>query len=117
MLMAAIPDLTTTLVFVPRYGLDFKPWDNWAGPNNPLWWRSYNKVKHERDAHFDQATLKNALNALGALLILTYHHYSYALAPAGALRLSPRDTMQSLQPESTLLRLQSDYYYGHLLIE
>jgi len=116
-LLAAIPDLSKTTVFVPRYGLDFKPWDNWAVPSSPLWWRGYNKVKHERDTHFNQATLKNALNALGALLILIYHHYSYALAPVGAPRLSPRDTMQKLQPESTLLRFQDDYYYGHLLLE
>jgi len=45
-----------TQVLVPRYGLDFKPWDNWATPRNPPdWWSSYNKVKHVRDQHFDQA--------------------------------------------------------------
>lgn len=110
-LLAEFPDLTTTQIFVPRYGLTLTPWENWAHRNNPLWWRSYNNVKHERDAHFDEATLKNALNALGALLILTYHHYSYALAPVGGLRLAPMDTMQDLQPESTLLRFSDDYYY------
>lgn len=46
-------------------GLSFKPWLNWASDKNPTWWQSYNKVKHNRDAHFDEATLKNALNALG----------------------------------------------------
>ncbi|HEV8487832.1 MAG TPA: hypothetical protein VGV87_30100 [Blastocatellia bacterium] len=110
-LLAEFPDLTNTQVFVPRYGLTLTPWENWTTPNNPLWWRSYNKVKHERDAHFHEATLKNALNALGALLILTYHHYSHALAPVGAPRLSARDTTRDLQPESTLLRFSSDYYH------
>lgn len=75
-LLPAIPDLPRTKVFVPRYGLDFRPWSNWAGANNPMWWRSYNLVKHQRDAHFQEATLKNALNALGALLVLTLHFYS-----------------------------------------
>lgn len=111
-LLGSLADLPTTEVFVPRYGLTFKPWENWAGRNNPDWWRSYNNVKHERDAHFREATLTNALNALGALLILTYHHYSYSLAPAGAPRLAPKDTTQALKPESTLLQLRDDYYYA-----
>ena len=116
-LLIELPDLSTTKVVVPRYGLSFTPWDNWAStpPSNPLWWGSYNKVKHERNTHFDKATLKNALNALGALLILTYHHYSYELAPPGTLRLFPKDTTDLLKPDSTLLRLEDDYYYEPLL--
>jgi hypothetical protein len=114
-LCAALADLTTTQVSVPRYGLILTPWDNWAGAKNPVWWRSYNNVKHDRDVHFQEATLKNALNALGALLILVYHHYSYSLAPSPGQRLSPKITTQQLEPESTLLRLQGDYYYDHIV--
>jgi hypothetical protein len=111
-LLAELPDLTTTQVFVPRYGLRLTPWDNWSHGNNPAWWRSYNHVKHERDAHFDEATLKNALNALGALLILTHEHYRYALAaPGGAAPQSHMDTTEDLQPNSTLLSFSDDYYY------
>ena len=116
-LLAEFPDLPTTQVFVPRYGLSLTPWDNWTGPDNPLWWRSYNNVKHQRDVHFDQATLKNALNALSALLILTFHHYSLALAPTGTARLSPVKTTNELNPETTLLRLPSDHYYKHLVFQ
>ncbi len=65
--------LTNTVVRVPRFGLHFRPWERWAGDENPLWWASYNNVKHERNVHFSEATLKNALNALGALQILTFH--------------------------------------------
>ena len=114
-LLPALPDLPQADVFVPRYGLSFKPWSNWAGEHNPLWWRSYNNVKHERDAHFGEATLKNSLNALGALLILIYHYYSRKLAPGPGQALSPKDTMRELEPESTLLRLHEDYYYSHLI--
>lgn len=114
-LLAGFRDLPATQVFVPRYGLDLKPWENWAGQDNPLWWRSYNNVKHERQAHFSEATLKNAINALGALLILTFHHYSYDLAPQGNPPLQPKDTTRQLQPESTLLRLGDDYYYSNLI--
>ena len=112
-LSVELPEIITTQIFVPRYGLTLTPWDNWrAGKNgNPLWWRSYNKVKHERDAHFNQATLKNALNALGALLVLTHHYYRYALVTDGTPPQSHRDTTQDLRPETTLLRFSDDYYY------
>ena len=115
-LMAAFPDLPTIKVFVPRYGLSLTPWDSWAGSDNPHWWCSYNNVKHERDAHFQEATLQNALNALGALLIVTYLHYSHSLAAAGAPRLDPKDTTRELHPESTLLRLPEDHYYSNLIV-
>lgn len=114
-LLPAIPDLPEAEVFVPRYGLSFKPWSNWAGQRSPLWWRSYNNVKHERDAHFSEATLKNSLNALGALLILIYHYYSRKLAVPPAQALSPKDTTRELEPDSTLLRLREDHYYSHVI--
>jgi hypothetical protein len=114
-LTGALADLPTMQVTILRYGLILTPWENWAGANNPVWWGSYNNVKHERNAHFHEATLKNALNALGALLILVYHYYSYLLARTSGQRLNPKETTQQLEPESTLLRLNGDYYYDHIL--
>jgi hypothetical protein len=114
-LLTAFPTLPTMQVVVPRYGLTLTPWANWAGPDNPDWWRSYNNVKHERDAHFQEATLTNALNAMGALLLLTYIYYSHSLAPAGIPRLSAKDTTRELQPESTLIRLPESFYYDHIV--
>ena len=114
-LAAGIPNLTTTQIFVPRYGLTLTPWENWSDNSNPVWWRSYNNVKHQRDTHFSQATLKNALNALGALLIVTHEHYRFALATPATGHLSHRDTTIELQPESTLLRFGDDYYYQTLI--
>ena len=116
-LVSALPDLPATEVFVRRYGLTLTPWDEWTGPSNPFWWRSYNNVKHKRDTHFNEATLKNALNALGALLILIFHYYRRALSPTSGPLQPPRDLMQQLQPGFTLLFLGDDYYYGHLLIQ
>ncbi len=114
-LVAEIPNLTTTQVFVPRYGLTLTPWENWSRGNNPIWWRSYNNVKHQRDAHFNEATLKNALNALGALLVVTHEHYRHGLEATGAGPQSHRDTTIALQPESTLLRFGDDYYYQTII--
>ena len=43
-LTSALPDLATTKIYLPRYGLDFTPWSNWTGGTNPAWWLSYNNV-------------------------------------------------------------------------
>lgn len=109
-----LPDLPLTEVFVPRFGLSFKPWVNWKKGASPDWWRSYNNVKHERDAHFNEATLKNVLNALGALLILTFEYYARNLAPNSQKKLDPREVMRQLLPESILLRLSQDHYHKYL---
>lgn len=114
-LIPSIPKLPDTEIFISRYGLSFKPWLAWSGDRHPLWWRSYNKVKHERDAHFHEATLKNALNSLGALLILTFHFYSRILALSPNTVLLPKDTTVQLQPESTLLRLNENFYYTNII--
>jgi hypothetical protein len=116
-LVAGLADLTVTEVFVPRYGLTLVPWDNWAKAKkaNPLWWKSYNQVKHQRDTHFAEATLKNALNALSALLVLNYHYYAHALSSTLGHRISPKETTRELEPQSTLLRLGAEYYYGVIL--
>jgi hypothetical protein len=114
-LLRALPDLPGSHVLIPRYGLTLTPWDEWGGTDNPYWWHSYNNVKHERDLHFAEATLKHALNALAALLLVTFHHYTRALAADGTPALAYKDTNLLLQPESTLFRLPEDYYYATLV--
>lgn len=114
---AKLPNFSTTPVFVPRYGLTLNPWDNWAkNIGSPDWWTGYNQVKHKRDAHFEKATLQNALNAVGALLIVNFYYHSYFLAPSGSGSfLTPKDTTQKLDPTSSLLRLPDDFYRGSYL--
>ncbi|MEQ1852522.1 MAG: hypothetical protein ABMA01_13140 [Chthoniobacteraceae bacterium] len=115
-LMESLQDLNNMQVFVPRYGLTLTPWYNWKGKTNPAWWTSYNHVKHQRDTHFKEATLHNALNALAALLTLTYHHYSYFWSSVPGHRLDPQETTRRLEPQSTLLRFADDYYYEPLFV-
>jgi hypothetical protein len=115
-LRPALPELPSAEVFVPRYGLSFRPWSTWHGAQNHLWWHAYNKVKHQRDTHFAQATLRNSLNALGGLLVLTHEYYSRKLSADPSRPLDPRDATQALQPPPTLLRLREDFYYEHLLV-
>jgi hypothetical protein len=78
---------STASVLHDRIGLT--PWDEWAAGRNPIWWRAHNKVKHERHRHFAQATLKNALNAVGGLMVITLYLYDQA-ARDGLLAPSPR---------------------------
>ena len=104
-LMKELPEIPLIEISVPRYGLKFNPWENWGKSTTPDWWHSYNNVKHQRDAFFHEATLQNALNALGALLAFTYIYYSYELADEPGIRLNPEETTRKLQPDSTLLRL------------
>lgn len=67
-----IPDIEVT---IPRYGLTLAPWSDWQNDKTPDWWSAYNRVKHERNAHFRKANLKNTLNAIGGLFVLLLHYY------------------------------------------
>ena len=115
-LLRAVPGLPRESVFVPRYGLVLEPWLAWEDDKNPLWWRAYNDVKHQRDVHFQDATLQNALHALGALLLLTINYYAATLPPPDYPTLLPRDVTSQLLPESSLLRLDASHYHGAFIL-
>ena len=80
------PKLPEFQVMIPRYGIKLTPWKKWSDAENPDWWRAYNNVKHERNAHFREASLSNTLNSTASLfmLLLLFHK---DLAESG--RLSP----------------------------
>jgi hypothetical protein len=114
-IIRGIPELPPQTVHVPRFGLMLNPWSNWKGDRNPDWWRSYNDVKHHRDQHFQDASLKNSLNSLGALLIINFHYYRLK----AGLDLSTngkKDTTRHLKPEAQLMQLDNEYYYSHLIV-
>lgn len=82
----ALPDFE---VLIPRYGLHFKPWDNWNEPQKvPFWWTAYNKVKHHRHTDFQEANLRNVLNAVAGLFVMCLYLYEDK-ARAGELRPFP----------------------------
>lgn len=113
-IMNTYPEAARLPILVPRYGLSFKPWENWGRDVNPNWWRSYNKVKHERNVHFNQATLQNVLNAIGALLILVHRYYQTELSTNEGELLGEKDTSGQLTPESVLVRLPDNFYHEHV---
>jgi hypothetical protein len=71
----AFPAVSSMAATIPRYALTLHPWDNWTQNETPVWWHDYNAVKHERNANFQRANLKNTLNSVGALFIILLHLY------------------------------------------
>jgi hypothetical protein len=98
------PHLHSTRVFVPRYGLTLVPWKNWGDTpqTNPDWWMSYNRVKHARDAHFQEATL----------LVVIYELYRFSTPNLSDYPTPPAEIAKQLDPESALLRLSDDHYFS-----
>lgn len=112
----SIPLMINERISIDRFGLKFRPWDAWNGETNPNWWGSYNNVKHQRNIHFNEANLQNTINALGGLLIVVIYYYKYAFSQEAKSEISFRDTTAQLQPESTFLKIDADYYYQHLIV-
>lgn len=111
-----ISDFVNEEISIDRYGLVYKPWINWLAQKNPDWWRSYNNVKHERNSHFHEANLQNAINAVGALLITVIYYYKYAFAQESGNDISFKETTRLLLPESSFLKINANYYYDTLIV-
>ena len=84
------PGLFTLPVLIDRYNLTLKPWSDWTEATPPRWWTANNKLKHERADRFDDANLKNCLNAVAGLFAVVLYLYreeaaSGQLLPAPAL--------------------------------
>lgn len=76
-ILAKYPKLTEVEVSLHRYNLKVQPWRGWSNNNNssPTWWQGYNKIKHERTAHFDRANLENAIHSVSGLLLLILYYF------------------------------------------
>jgi hypothetical protein len=105
--------LSALKVYVPRYSLEFVPWESWAKDKTPDWWYSYNKVKHERNHHFNKATLNNALHALAALLAFNYAYCRFDITktnPQFRYEYRGKNITRHMRPESTFLRFGVGFY-------
>ena len=113
-----LPGFRKEFVYVPRFNIKLKPWINWnkrKKKENPLWWHSYNKVKHERNEYFAEANLKNVLNSVGGLLITVFYFYKLKFSINNP-NLRERDITHLLVPESEFVRLNESYYYDYLIV-
>ncbi|WP_339898060.1 hypothetical protein [uncultured Gilvimarinus sp.] len=111
---AGLPDLIVERCFINRYGLDLEPWSNWQGEQNPIWWRSYNRVKHQRDEHFSEANLKNTINAVSGLSLVVLYYYRELFSQNCPV--SFKDVTRKLKPEPTLIEFNSGYVYHNLIV-
>lgn len=98
---SAFPAIPKFEVVLPRFGLRLKPWDEWRKAQGvPFWWTAYNKIKHHRDSEYDQANLKNALNAVGGLFVVVLYLYR------------DKARLGELVPSTQLLRVGERHFAG-----
>lgn len=99
------PKFVDHVIHIPRFKLQTQPWKDWQQGNSPEWWSSYNLIKHHRDMNFQNANLKNAIDATAGLLVGIIYLYndSYGKFPliehsAAPKLLEPQDDPSLMQP-------------------
>lgn len=115
-LSQGLPEFLSEKVYVPRFNLSFRPWKYWKSENSPRWWAAYNHVKHRRSEYFSNANLQNVLNSVGGLLISVFYFYKLQFISEGIEIKSNRDVTDLLKDETSFMRLDDQYYRGHLLL-
>ena len=70
-----IPSFAKITINLPKHNLKSTPFDNWAVNQTPKWWTANNKVKHQRDTHFFDASLRHLIDALSGLMISVIYLY------------------------------------------
>ena len=104
-----LPDFMNEEIRIPRFSMSSRPWIDWNESQPPSWWQANNKIKHRRSSHFDQATLKNAFNSLGGLLVTVAYYYNREKTGGHAEAHWP-DVTETLVPTATMFRLNQNYY-------
>ncbi len=106
------PGIIERKVISNRYRLTLSPWSSWKTNENPNWWKSYNKVKHQRSIHFDKASLENVLNSIAGLLIINiYLNHEKFCEKHKDYPYDLRQSVQKLSPPSDLFRLDDMFLY------
>ena len=109
---ANLINLTAEHVYIPRFGMSSQPWLNWnQSEQNPDWWRANNNIKHDRTLHLEDANLKNAFNAVGALLITTLYFYKLDKERRTNTQISWQNFTSELKLKSNLYIVNPNYYH------
>ena len=72
-ILSRFPNIINAEVEIPRYGQKIKPFAGW-NTGHLFWWDAYNDVKHTRAGSIQQASYRNAVFALAALLIAILYY-------------------------------------------
>jgi hypothetical protein len=100
------PNFSKLKIEMPAHGLHFQPWLLWDSGKNPLWWKSYNNVKHERNEHYREANLGNVLeSAAGLLAMLTYWHQPELYS-----------TKSGIEPRFKTMKIDTQYVFTPHLV-
>lgn len=70
----------------------FTPFEDWdaAKPTQSLpWYDAYNETKHDREGNLHFATLHNAVQSVGAAVVMFHSQFGFALGPTGKDLKSP----------------------------
>ena len=93
------PNFANLRIEMPSHELDFQPWLSWSLGTNPLWWKTYNDVKHERSKYYRDANLGNVLESTAGLLVLLVYFHQPELYSKN----SP------IQPDFKIMRIERRY--------
>ena len=101
-LTKAFPNFARVRVTIRSMDYEITPWDAWVSTadENPLWWGSYNKVKHERNIHFAHANLENVLLSASAFLVALMFLYKDEVQKS---RLAPDFRVFGYPPDTAYL--------------
>lgn len=103
-------------IHIPRFGLNYNPWENWLDNKNPDWWRLHNKVKHERHLYFEQANVKNTINAVGGLLLsIAFYYQILSKKEHGNIPSIEDITFAVQRDKTTFLQLDPRHYKNRYL--
>jgi len=102
-ILGRYPNFTKAKIFVPDLEAILTPWQDWKNEDSPGWWKSYNKVKHYRHSNFKEASLKNVLYSMSALMTLNLYLYRSVMSTPYA------------NPSPSTNFFDSDYCSPHLI--
>lgn len=97
-------------IVVPTWdgtGSPLVPFAEWRSSHSLSWYQDYNAVKHDRAANFNSANLKNALNAVAAVLIILFAQFNIsAFDPYHSVEMYSEDDNGRLSHPSCFLIIQ-----------
>jgi len=106
-----LPDLINEKAFISRFEMHSTPFLNWNDNKNPDWWRANTDIKHHRTTNFEKANLKNAINAVGALLIVNIYFYKLDVQLKNEDVVTDwKRLISTLGLKSSFIKLNENYY-------
>jgi hypothetical protein len=101
-----------TEIDIPLYQLKLKPLEECAQKTPPSWWTAYNKVKHHRTTHFNEANLINSLMSMCSLLMMLARYYHLKkMEELPNQQISISLALSDLNGSIRLFQLPSSWYY------